>query len=371
MGSSKGKTEKAVAQTEDQPKGYAKWIALFFVARFFDRSGFGYMQYLQTVLKMPPVAWQELQNVSVFNYLLTSLACCYLVVVATMGKWIARFGLGYTCVINNSIAGVLFYALGTVGLIEFSLYALTMISLAYFYGFATILANNVIIALAPTSERDRWVGYGAAFQFVNMAVCPFVLIPVMQLETSSVLWNGAYLHACGCSCLLSGLCYLLVKKNFPMPSKKKPMSEETKQALKEYDETGSIRWLPHSEIRKINQELVNAGNPRLTQAFGSFEEDKKDLDRIVALAKEDFPHHSKYLQESIRKWTAGTERDRDELRKMMTGFEELLEWTKQEEVAFANWLIAHLKDCGYLRPGLNPRFWKSCMIQAFPRILEG
>jgi len=55
----------------------------------------------------------------------------------------------------------------------------------------------------------------------------------------------------------------------------------------------------------------------------------------------------------------------------MTGFEELLEWTKQEEADFAKWIIAYLKHCGYLRPGLNPRFWKSCMIQAFPRILEG
>ena len=55
----------------------------------------------------------------------------------------------------------------------------------------------------------------------------------------------------------------------------------------------------------------------------------------------------------------------------MTGFEELLEWTKQEEADFAKWIIAYLKHCGYLRPGLNPRFWKSCMMQAFPRMLEG
>ena len=59
------------------------------------------------------------------------------------------------------------------------------------------------------------------------------------------------------------------------------------------------------------------------------------------------------------------------MRKLTEGIDELMEWSKAEEVAFAEWTIAWLKYCGYLRPGLTPRFWKSCMMEAFPRLLEG
>jgi len=84
-----------------------------------------------------------------------------------------------------------------------------------------------------------------------------------------------------------------------------------------------------------------------------------------------FPLKSKYLRNNIQQWNGGTESEREDMKKMMEGFEELLEWTKEEEVAFAKWMVAYLKYCGYLRPGLNPRFWKACMIQAFPRIMQG
>ena len=184
--------------------------------------------------------------------------------------------------------------------------------------------------------------------------------------------DGAYLFTNGFICILCGFCYLILSKNkFPRPPKVAPMSEETKQALKDYEDTGSIRWLPHKELIRINKELVLAGKPRLIVPFGSFEEDVNDLDRIVGLAKEDFPHSSEYFKENIRKWTKGTDAERAELRKMMEGLEELLEWPDEDKAAFGDWIAKYLMHAGYVRPGLQPRFWKAAIQAAFPKMMQG
>jgi MFS family permease len=357
--------------TEEKPTGYGKWILLFWCARFFDRSGAGQMQYLQTVQKMPPVAWPALQDVHVINYFLVGIALVFVVVMATMGKWAAKFGIGFASVIGQSTAGVMFFVLGTVGLIDIATYVPIMFVLFYFSGIASMFTNPMVMAIAPASERDRWIGYQSTFQNLSSAFCPFVLLPAMQLQLSGALWEGAYLHVNGICCLLSGLCYFVLSKNkFPIPPTVKPVSEATKEALKDYEETGSIRWLPAEEICKINKGRVLAGQTRLTQPFGTFEDDVDHLDRITELAKEDFPETSKYLRANIKKWK-GTEQDRDELRPMLKGFEELIDWPEEDAEAFSKWMVAWMKHAGYLNPKLNPRFWKACMMQAFPKIADG
>jgi len=313
-----------------------------------------------------------LQDVHVINYLLVGIALVFVGVMATMGKWAGRFGIGFTSVIGQCAAGVLFFLLGTLGLLDMATYVPIMFILFYFSGLASMFTNPMVMAIAPASERDQWIGYQSTFQNVSSAFCPFVLLPVMKLQTSGQLWDGAFLHVNGICCLLSGLCYLLLAKNkFPMPPKEKPISEATKQALKDFEETGTIRWLPASEIHKINRERVLAGKSRLHEPFGTFEDDKADLDRITELAKEDFPTSSKYLRGNIKKWTKGSEQDRDEMRPLLTGFEELLDWPEEDAEAFSKWMVAWMRHAGYVNPTLNPRFWKSCIMQAFPKIGEG
>jgi MFS family permease len=369
------RSKAAAAQSAaagEPPSGYGKFILLFWLARFFDRSGAGQMQYLQTVQRMPPIAWAPLQNVHMINYLLVGIALVFVGVMATMGKWVARFGIGFTSVIGQSTAGVLFFVLGTVGLLDMAAYVPIMYVLFYFSGLASMFTNPMVMALAPPSERDRWIGYQSTFQNVSSAFCPFVLLPVMKLQTSGALWDGAFLHVNGCFCLLSGLCYLVLAKNkFPMPPKVEPVSDATKQALKDYEEKGTIRWLPSAELQKINRELVLAGKPRLAEPFGTFEDDVKDLDRITELAKEDFPFTSKYLRGNIKKWTKGSDKDREEIRQLLTGFEDLLDWPEEDAEAFSKWMVAWMKHAGYLNPTINPRFFKSCIMQAFPKISEG
>jgi MFS family permease len=360
------------AGEEKKPTGFFRWILVFWLARFFDRSGAGQLQYLQVVQKVPPVAWPALQDVHVFNYLLVGIAVVFVVTMATMGKWSAKFGIGYASFFGQSIAGVTFFLLGTVGLLHFAAYVPIMYVLFYFSGIATLFAIPMFSALAPAAERDRWIGYQTMFQNLSTAFCPFVLLPVMKLETAGNLWTGAFLHFNGIFCLLSGLCYLLLsRKKFPMPPKVKPVSEETKQAIKDFEETGSIKWLPFTEMQRINKERVLAGQPRVTEPFGTFEEDRHDLERITALAKEDFPHTSKYLRGNIKKWTKGTEKDRDELRTLLNGIEQLLDWPEEDAEAFSKWIVEYMKYAGYLNPTMNPRFWKSCVMQAFPKIGAG
>merc|ERR1719502_1640704 len=98
------KAQTSAAATEVKETGYKKWILLFWLARFFDRSGAGQMQYLQVVQKVPPVAWPALQDVHVFNYLLVGIAVVFVVTMATMGKWSAKFGIGYASFFGQSIA---------------------------------------------------------------------------------------------------------------------------------------------------------------------------------------------------------------------------------------------------------------------------
>ena len=71
---------------------------------------------------MPPVAWPALQDVYVINYLLVGIAVVFVGVMATMGKWAKRFGIGFASVIGQSTAGVLFFVLGTVGLFDMATY---------------------------------------------------------------------------------------------------------------------------------------------------------------------------------------------------------------------------------------------------------
>jgi MFS family permease len=371
-----GRAKTAAAPTasaaEAKPSGHLKWILLFWLARFFDRSGAGQMQYLQTVQKMPPVAWPALQDVHIINYLLVGIALVFVGVMSTMGKWAAKFGIGFASGIGQSIAGVLFFVLGTVGLYDITAYVPIMFVLFYFSGIAGLFTNPIIMTIAPASERDRWIGYQSTFQNLSSAFCPFVLLPVMQLQTSGGLWDGAFLHVNGICALLSGLCYLVLSKHkFPMPPKVKPVSEETKQALKEYEETGAIRWLPAPELQRINKERVLAGEKFLTEPFGTFEDDLPHLDRISALAKEDFPFRSKHLRDQIKKWTKGSEKDRDEMRPLLNGIEDLLDWPEDEAEAFSKWIVAWMKHAGYINPTVNPRFWKSCIMQAFPKISDG
>jgi len=144
-----------------------------------------------------------------------------------------------------------------------------------------------------------------------------------------------------------------------------------KQALKEFEETGSIRWLPAEEIHKINLKNLKEGKPRVTQPFGKFEDDVEHLDQITALAKVDFPHSSKFLRGNIKKWRKGTDEDREELRKMNSSLGDLLDWPEEDAEAFSQWMIAWMQHAGYVNPKLNPRFWKSCIMQAFPKIGEG
>jgi hypothetical protein len=275
-------------------------------------------------------------------------------------------------VIGQSTAGVLFFVLGTVGLFDMATYVPVMFVLFYFSGIASLFTNPMVMAIVPPSERDRWIGYQSMFQNLSSAFCPFVLLPVMQLQTSGHLWDGAFLHVNGICCLLSGLCYLVLsKKKFPIPPKVKPVSEATKQALKDFEETGSIRWLPAEEMHRINRERVMAGQSRITESFGTFEDDVQHLDRIQELAKEDFPFKSKYVRGHIKKWTKGTEKDRDEMRQMLSGLEDLMDWPEEDAEAFSKWIVAWMKHAGYLNPTIDPRFWKACIMQAFPKVGDG
>merc|ERR1711937_260248 len=106
---------------------------------------------------MPPVAWPALQDVYILNYLLVGIALIFFVIMATMGKWVQKFGIGYASVIGQCMAGTLFFVLGTLGLYDFATYVPIMFVLYYFSGIAAMYTNPMIMAIAPASERDRWI----------------------------------------------------------------------------------------------------------------------------------------------------------------------------------------------------------------------
>jgi MFS family permease len=208
--SKKDTAAQKTATPEEKPTGYLKWILLFWLARFFDRSGAGQMQYLQTVQKMPPVAWPALQNVHVINYLLVGIALVFIGVMSTMGKWAARFGIGFASVIGQSTAGVLFFVLGTVGLFDMATYVPVMFVLFYFSGIASLFTNPMVMAIVPPSERDRWIATSRCsriYPLRSALSCCFQLCSFRPQDTSGTARSCMSTASAACSLASATSCF--------------------------------------------------------------------------------------------------------------------------------------------------------------------
>mmetsp|Transcript_13590 Transcript_13590/g.30195 ORF Transcript_13590/g.30195 Transcript_13590/m.30195 type:complete len:343 (+) Transcript_13590:1-1029(+) len=269
--------------------------------------------------------------------------------------------------------------------------------------------QNIISGLVPKGEVDNWLGYMDSYDQLLQAVSPFLLIKFLQDEE----WGPYPYDTCtplpavcsgtveerfvaGCPCtwsadlgsmdtfaegtfvlagavltLVSLIPYGMLTKRFPLRKALtvEDIPESEKEALQVYKETGDFTWLTASQFWEVSEENMREGKPPLRNRFGDFESDKKDLDRIMSMARTDSLFWGRQMQEMIKQWRVGGPQ-KEEMKKMLVMESEAPLWTDIEEDCndIFDWLKHYMAYAGYSNPCEMPRYWKGIFMTAFPKM---
>lgn len=145
--------------------------------------------------------------------------------------------------------------------------------------------------------------------------------------------------------------------------------ETEKEAMKAYRENGDFTWLTASQYWDVSMERMQQGAEPLRAKFGSFEEDKPHLDRIMGMAKSDMEFWARAMEDLVKQWRTGGP-DKDMLIQQMKQEVEQPLWIENEETCedFFNWFKCWLAYAGYSNPGEMPRGWKAIIMTTFPML---
>jgi hypothetical protein len=116
--------------------------------------------------------------------------------------------------------------------------------------------------------------------------------------------EGSFLLACGIVTIVSCIPYSMLIVRFPIRRALQVVEEpeSEKAAMKAYRENEDITWLTARQFYDITMENLQQGGDPLKAKFGNFEDDKPDLDRIMAMASSDVEFWLKTMQDMVVQW---------------------------------------------------------------------
>lgn len=145
--------------------------------------------------------------------------------------------------------------------------------------------------------------------------------------------------------------------------------ESEKAAMRAYRENGDITWLTARQFYDITMENLQQGGDPLKAKFGNFEDDKPDLDRIMAMASSDVEFWLKTMQDMVVQWQKGGDDKQNMIKMLEQGMAQPC-WSEDKEACddFFNWVRDYMVYAGYDNPQEFPRGWKAIIMTMFPRM---